>query len=198
MFAFLVPAAWRIGAKLLLGRAAANAKADLAAIPPKVKLALLGILLLVAGFFVHQHIAHKRIKAADAAGYARAKSEDAAAAKAIAARARAIEGKARAFTQTVEVHLAKDTDDTRALARDLRLRRPPGAQPVCSASRAMPGVPDAAGGGDGPAQGEVPGLAAVPWLELVDHGEQCDFDRAKLTALQTWINGQAAIHKPTP
>jgi hypothetical protein len=58
--------ALRGGVKAVAGRALANGKADVAVVPPKVKLALLGLLVLVALFFVHQHIAHKALAKARA------------------------------------------------------------------------------------------------------------------------------------
>jgi hypothetical protein len=115
-----------VGAKAIAGRMVANAKRDIAAIPPKVKLAIAGALIVMALFFVHQHVAHKRLKAADAAGYARAKAEDAAAMKkahdeAAAARARQEQVGA---TITNEVRTRHDQEDRNIAvrARDVGLR----------------------------------------------------------------------------
>lgn len=161
-------------------------------VPPKVWIALAIFAALVGAFFWHQHVAGKALKAryaaGDAAGYARAKAEDKAAADRIAARARSIEGKGREVTKKVEERHAQSLDRIHADARALRLRQPPGS--VFGQRRSgqtVPGLPDAAGSGDGAVPGAIPGLAQVPWLDLVDHGERCDVDRAKLKALQDWI-----------
>jgi hypothetical protein len=59
-----------IGFRAVAGKAIANAKSDFAAIPPKVKLALLAIALLAVAVIVHQRFAHKAIRAAELAGEA--------------------------------------------------------------------------------------------------------------------------------
>lgn len=194
MFAFLAPAALR----LILGRAFANAKSDLAKIPPKGWLIIAIVLAIVVGFFVHQHRAHAAIAAAEKRGYDHAIADVKAQQARVDARARArkarIETAATRITQKTEAHLAKTVTDIAGDARALRVRGAPRLEPVRVTGGALPGLPGAAGGGDGAAQGAVSGLAQVPWIELVDHGELCDVDRAKLGALQGWIREQAALH----
>src|SRR5690242_17468522 len=97
----------KLGLNLLWGKAVANAKHDWAAIPRKVKLAIAAIAAIVVLFFVHQHYAHKALKAADLAGYQRAKAEDRAAALELAKHARATETVGRQVTQKVEADHAK-------------------------------------------------------------------------------------------
>lgn len=194
MFAFLAPAALR----LILGRAFTNAKSDLAKIPPKGWLIIAIVLAIVVGFFVHQHYAHAAIKAAEKRGYDQAIVDVKAEQARLDARARArkarIETAATNITQKTEVHLAKTVTDIAGDARALRLRGAPRLEPIRITGGALPGFSGAAGLGDGAAQGAVLGLAQVPWGELVDHGELCDVDRAKLGALQGWIREQAALH----
>jgi hypothetical protein len=199
MFAFLAPAALKLGAKMLFGRVAANAKADIAAIPPKVKLAIAGVLLLVALFFVHQHIAHKHLKAADKAGYDRAKAEDAA--QLAAAHRQALEARARAEAIGAEISRntrEKNDEEARNIARSARdvLVRGPGearCRPVDHS-----GVP-AGGGGYGAAGGQpdaagpqVPAdeLAAVPWPWLVGRAEQADLNRSEVLTWREWYDRQ--------
>lgn len=199
MFAFLAPAALKLGAKMLLGRAVTNAKADIAAIPPKVKLAIAGLVLLAVLFFVHQHVAHKRLKAQFNAGYAKAiadvaerqKKTDAAARQ----RKQRIDGAAVKITQKAEAHHEQAVADIARDAGALRLRRPPRVEPIRVTGGDLPGFPGAAGGRDGAASRAVPGLAEIPWLELVDHGELCDVDRAKLETLQQWLRDQRDLQQ---
>lgn len=149
----------------------------------------------LALFLVHQHVARKQISAAEKRGYDRAIADVKAAQARTDAAARArkarIDTAATKITTKAEAHYEQAASDIAGDARALRLRRPPIVEPVRVTSRALPGFPGGAGGGDGAAQGEVPGLAQIPWLELVDHGELCDLDRAKLATLQGWIRDQA-------
>jgi hypothetical protein len=65
MFAFLAPAALKLGAKMLFGRAVTNAKGDLAKIPPKVWLFLaIAIAIAIAVWFI------------DRRGYQRAEEQE--------------------------------------------------------------------------------------------------------------------------
>ena len=199
MFAFLGSFAAKFGLKMLLGRVTTNAKADIAAIPPKVKLAIAGVLLLVILFFVHQHIAHKHLEAADKAGYARAKAEDAA--ELAAAHRQAIEARQKA--EAIGIQISRETQEknnaeARNIARDagdLRLRGPGQARcrPVDHS-----GVP-AGGGGYGASSGrpdaagpQVPAdeLAAVPWLWLVGRAEQSDLNRSEVLSWREWYDRQ--------
>lgn len=173
----------KFGLKVVLGTGRSYARK----VPPKVWIALAIAAALLVGYLVHQHRAHNALKAAHDAGYTQAKAEDVEAARKIAARARQIEANGRVITQKVEVQHAKDNARVNDNARDLRLRAPPGIGGVRVTGSALPGLSGPTGSGDGAAQGAISGLAQIPWLPLIDHGELCDLDRAKLTALQSWV-----------
>jgi lysozyme len=178
----------------LLGRAVGHAKARLGGDPAQGEAADLAI-ALVAAFFIHQHIARNAIKAADKAGYDRAKAEDVAATKKLAVRARAIETAGATITTKAEVHHEKAVADIARDAGAMRLRWTPRIELGRGTGPSLPGVPDAAGGGDGTAQGALPELVEVPRLGLIDHGELCDVDRAKLETLQQWLRDEAALQQ---
>lgn len=94
----------------------------------------------------------------------------------------------------VEKEHEKAAADTRALAAALRLRQPPAPERHADAAGGngarLPGAPSVA---DGAAGGINAGMAEVPWLPLVDHAEQCDLDRDKLSGLQKWVRDQSAV-----
>jgi hypothetical protein len=189
----------KVAANAVLGRVAANAKADWAAIPPKVKLAIaIGILVLIL-FFVHQHVAHKAIAAAEKRGYAHAiadvKAEQARTDARARARKQRIEAAAATITKKAEVHHEQAVADIAGDAGAMRLRWSPRVEPGRYAGGGLPGLPGPAGGGDGAAHGTLPELVEVPRVPLIDHGELCDVDRAKLETLQGWIRDQAALAK---
>jgi hypothetical protein len=190
------------GVKMIAGRALVNAKADIAAIPPKAKLAIAGVLLLVVLFFVHQHIVHKALKRADQAGYDRAKSEDRA--QLAEAHRQAIAARERA--QAIGAQISRDTQEknnaeARNIARDagdLRLRGP--GQASCRPVD-HPGLP-AGGGGPGPAgragdvavarlpdQGGVE-LIALPFPGAVAFGEVSDLNRSEVLSWRAWYDLQ--------
>lgn len=160
---------------------------------------IIGIALaLGAAFFAHQHYAHAAIAAAEQRGYDRAIADVKAQQKRVDARARErkarIEAAATNITQKTEVHLEKTVTDIAGDARALRVRGAPASGSIRVTGGGVLGLPGAAGGRDGAAQGALSGLAEIPWIPLVDHGELCDVDRAKLGALQGWIREQQQLH----
>ena len=188
-----------IGAKAVAGKAISGAKNIFAAIPPKAKLAIAGVLLLIVLFFVHQHIAHKHLKAADKAGYDRAKAEDAA--ELAAAHRQALEARRQAEAAGAEISRntrEKNDEEARNIARDagdLRLRGP--GQARCrqldhSGLPAGGGGHDAVGGQPDAAGSEMPAgeLAAVPWPWLVGRAEQADLNRAEVLSWREWYDRQ--------
>jgi hypothetical protein len=187
------------GVKMVAGKVISGAKSTFAAIPPKVKLAIAGALLLVALFFVHQHVAHKHLKAADKAGYDRAKAEDAA--ELAVAHRQALDARAKAEAAAAEISRStkeKNNAEARNIARDagdLRLRGPGEARcrPIDHS-----GVPTGGGGhvaasGQPDAAGpQVPAdeLAAVPWPWLVGRAEQADLNRSEVLSWREWYDRQ--------
>lgn len=198
MLAFLAPAAL----KLFFGGAYAKAKDVASRIPPKGWLIIGLIVAAIVGFLVHQHEAHKaleeRYSTGYSTGYAKAiadvKAEQAKVDAAARKRKARIETAATNITEKKETNLANDLSDIARDARALRVRGAPAIEPRRIAGGALPGLPGAAELGNGNAAREVPGLAEIPWGELVDHGEACDVDRAKLETLQSWIREQAQLH----
>lgn len=176
MFGFLAAPAL----KLIAGRALANAKSDIAAIPPKVKLALLAIALLVAGYFLHQHVAHQRLKAQYDAGYAQGVMDNER--SHITAQAQA---DARA-NQINSIIRRKSDEEARNIVRradDLRMRGP--GKATCAGVAAAPGSAsghDAASGSADAAVGGVPDeprpvLIALPFAPTIEFAKQCDLNR---------------------
>jgi hypothetical protein len=197
----------KLAANAVLGRAAANARADFAAIPPKVKLYAAIAIGLLGLFFIHQHVAHKAIAGARAAGYAAAKSEDKAAADKIAAHALAVKHQVdelhAAIVHQERVHYDNQAASNRALAAALRLRVQQHAQ-VQSGSYpgtdlpGAPGAPGAAGGSQARADaGMAEPTATVSANQLIDYAEQCDDDHAaRITIEDAWARLKATWLTP--
>lgn len=202
MLAFLASsvlgAAFKRGGRALLGRAVTHAKADLARIPPKAKLAILLVLLLVAGFFIHQHVASSRLKAADAGGHARAKAEDAAAAVRIRDQALAIKRRVDELNRQIanEIRSKNDEKARRINSRaDALLVRGPGK--ASCGSLDYPGAA-AGAGGHAPGRGEagspldrVPDLQRSPLIGLpfsptVAAARQCDLNAEEVLSWREW------------
>jgi hypothetical protein len=178
--------AFGAGVKMIAGRALANAKADIAAIPPKAKLAIAGVLLLVVLFFVHQHVAHKRLKAAHDAGYAQGVAET----KAGYARAQA-QANAAASARTSKLRKSSD-EDIRHIDRSadaVQLRGP--GKAVCPGPAIASGAAGrhrAAGGSVDAGLDPVPGdggpaLIALPFDDTVAFARE--YDKLRSEAL-TW------------
>jgi hypothetical protein len=180
-----------------------GAKAAAGRIPAKVKLAIAGALLLVALFFVHQHFAHKALKAADEAGYARGvrvyqRALEIVHARA-AARRQAFEHSSADISKEVRTNYENQTRSIAAGADALRVRGP-GAARCGPVDRA--GVPAGAGGrqvagGPGDATvGALPGearveLIAMPFPGAVGFAEQHDGFRAEVLAWRDWYGRQS-------
>jgi hypothetical protein len=179
-----------------------GAKATLAKVPPKVWYGLAIVAALVASILVHQHYAHKALKAADAAGYARAAKEDADALVALRKRAEVAEANAKAIAQDIR---NRNDETNRAIAADaasLKLRGPGAAScrrisdPALPATRGQPVAADHQRADAAPGQvlatDGQPDLAAVPWQWLVGRAEQCDLDRAESLSWRDWYARQSA------
>jgi hypothetical protein len=198
MFAFLAPAAL----KLLLGRMWTNAKADYARIPPKVKLVLLALALAFAAFLLHQHVAHKALKAADQAGYNRRASEDAAALVELQRRVRTAEANGTAIATDTRSKNDASNSAINAHADALSMRGPGAARcrqvsnPVVPAASSEHGAgsdrPADAAGGSVPAGDGQSNLAAVPFDWLVNRARQCDLDRAENLSWRDWYVRESA------
>lgn len=152
----------RLGLKLLFGRMWTNAKDAIAAIPPKAKLWILAAIAAIALFFVHQHFAHRALKAADQGGYDRARAEDAKALVELRNRAATAERNARTISQEIRSRTDEDARISHAAADDLRLR---GAGAASCGRIRDPAVPAAAGGHQ-----PVGGTADAPLGQVPDAG----------------------------
>lgn len=182
--------------KAIFGGIASKAKSAWSAIPPKVKLILLAIVAAVALIFLHQWYADRQLKAADQAGYDRAKREDQAAMT--KARTDAAAWKQKADVSNGKIKQKGDTlhdqavTHNRALADDLRLRVGTKVQPSGRSGPGMPGVATAAGRPDGSQPYTDAGLAeqataTVPALDLINYAEQCDNDHdARIRIEDAW------------
>jgi hypothetical protein len=156
-----------------------------------------------AGLLLHQHIAHKRLKAADAAGYARAVAEDAKVIAAMRARAQTAEANMSRISQ--ESRVKNDTDNRNInAAAAVIVRSGPGAASCRRVGN--PAVPASSSGhvagnsAPGPAAAPVladNGLAAVPWDWLVNTGREADLDRAEALAWRDWYKREAAEWEKT-
>jgi hypothetical protein len=156
--------------------------------------AVLGYVLAFVG--LHQHYANAQLKAADRAGYQRAKDEDAKAVIEMKKRAAAVEADFARISH--EERTRNDQANARiAASADALLVRGPGAsscRPIghSSAAAAASG-PQPAGGAPmdarsaplSPADGQAD-LTAVPWSWLVGRGKSCDLDHAEVIAWRSW------------
>lgn len=191
------------GGPAMLG-ALAIARSFVKRVPPKVRYALAIAAALIAAFFVHQHYAGKALKAADGAGYARAKGEDAKVADRI--RQQALTLKARAEQLGIQIssalkeqHNAK-IDSVHADVADV-VRLGPGkagcgrldhpAAPALSG-----GQEPASGAGDAPLA-QVPdrggpALIALPFDDAVRFAGQCDINRDEVLKARAGDDQQRA------
>lgn len=203
MGAFLIG----LGAKVLF-----NAKRDAGlvagwwgSLSPRARKWILIAIAAIAGFFIHQHYAHKALNAADVAGYQRALHDVKAAQDKARARARAhkqqVEAKDASSAEKAKEAYAKDTSDLGAAYDELRRRGAPQVQRGGRGQGSVPGVPGDPVGAPAAAQGTdarlLEGLepvVVVSWPELLEHGESCDVDRARLTRLQDLVRDVAANH----
>ena len=167
---------------------------------------LIGIAAVVGALlWAHQHVAHKALKKADAAGYQRAKDEDARALVKAHKDALAWKTKYDRNEATRSQKFRENTDaQIAAINRhaDNLLRNGPG-KARCG-QVAYPGTSAGAGGsvassrpGSAAAASLPPadGLAAVPWNWLVNTGGQCDLNRSEA---QSWRDWYSALVKAWP
>lgn len=191
---------------MLWGRVKGNAAHDWQAIPPKWRKILLIVIACIAAFFLHQWYAHRVIASAtaagDKAGYARARSEDAAALAQLRARAALATAHGAAIAQDTRSKNDAENVDIHAAAHAIGVRGPGASScrrigdPALSAAGGQPGasgnqLADAAAGGVPAADGQ-PDLAAVPFDWLVGRAEQADIDRAEVLSWRNWYERQAA------
>ncbi len=170
----------------------ASAGGFLKAIPRQVWIGIVIIAALVAGVLYHHHIAHKALKAADAAGYARARAEDnAALAK---AHDQALADKKRADLASAKItDLERQSNDAtatdiRSRADALRLWRP--APAIHRGQGDNPGVPASPGGSEPTSGAGSPAAVTVDWSWLVDTAESCDLNRAEVLTWRSWYSRQ--------
>lgn len=185
-------AAIGLGARLMGVRSA------LGKIPPKVWLAIGCAVALLLGVLWHQHYAHKHLKAADAAGYARARTEDAKALAEFKKRALAAEANGRQIAQEVRNRNETDNRNIHAAADDLRVH---GAGAASCRRIDYPALP-AASGGHGAASrpadatvAQVPSgeeLFGLPIDGAVSFAEDHDLDRAEVLSWREWYKLEAA------
>jgi hypothetical protein len=179
-----------------------GAKAVAARIPPKAKLAIAGVLLLLALFFVHQHFVHKALKAADEAGYARGVRVYQRALEIVHARAAArrqvFEHTSSDISKEVRTQNENQARSIFAGADTLSLR---GAASARCGPVDRSGVPAGAGGrqsSGGPGAAQVAGLPddagveliAVPFPGAVAFGEASDLNRSEVLAWRDWYDRQ--------
>jgi hypothetical protein len=137
-------------------------------------------------------------------------AEDQAAVDAARARARAhkqaIETADAVSAEKARNDYAKDTGDLGAGYDELRRQPPPRVQPVGGSQGSLPGLSGDPFGAPATAEGkdarlfagaDGAELAVVNWPELLNHGQSCDVDRARLKALQDLVRGFAANHNPS-
>lgn len=146
----------------LFSRAKSNAVNDWHAIPPKVKLYLLGALAAVALFFVHQHVAKVKLQNQYSDGYKQAQKDD---------REAALDLKARIDALNAELAAKQRKIDDEAHARNaaaagaLRLSGP--GKAACSI---YPSATPGAGGHQPPnrtADATVDKLPDPQWSQLI-------------------------------
>jgi hypothetical protein len=175
-----------------------GAKATLAKVPPKVWYGLAIVAAVVGSFFVHQHYAHKALKAADASGYNRARQEDAKVIAQMRVRAEAAEANAKAISQDTR-NRNDETNRRIASSADALLVRGPGAascrrvsNPTVSASSSQPRASSGAGDAAASPMSSDDGTAAVPWVWLVNSSREADLNRAEVLSWRDWYQRQSA------
>lgn len=189
-----------MGLKAIAGTAIAKTKAGYAAIPPKVKLAIVGIIAAIFLIWLHQHVAHKRLKAQYDAGYTQRGLDDAEAARKEKAKLDAATTWISELerTKNVEAHKRVDRDADAVLLRgpglatcrggssapSPALRRPSAATDV-TVDGQVDRLPDT-GGVD---------LIALPFPDAVAFAREhdaCEVDRA------SWENLYRELQKVWP
>jgi hypothetical protein len=170
-------------------------------VPKPVWEALAVIGYAAALLFLHQHYAHAAISAADKAGYARAKEQDAKALDDLKKRAAAAITNGAAISQDTRSKNDAQAADIRSTAGALSVRGPGAARCGCVDHSAVPAASsqpiaadrqsDAAGSAVSAAD-RATDVAGVPWQWLVGRAEQCDLDRAESLSWRDWYAREAA------
>lgn len=94
----------------------------------------------------------------------------------------------------VEGDYDKETNSIHANANALRLRLPPQC-PAPSGLRGLSSLPGTSGGVETSSSGPTDaGLAAIPWLPLIDYGEEYDRRGAQINATLDWYDSQRKIY----
>lgn len=191
----------KFGLGLVWGKVKTNAVHDWQAIPPKARLWLMIVIAAIALFFVHQWYAGRQLKAADHAGYQRAKDEDAKAAAAAKARAVTVTINGARIAQETRTTNDKENLSIHAAAGSLSVRGPgasrcrPVGDPALPAARGgngtAPSLADASASAMPVPDGESD-LSAVPWTWLVARAEESDLDRAEVIAWRDWYKRESA------
>jgi hypothetical protein len=182
-----------IGLKLL--SVGARIRAGWAAVPPKAKLWVLGIIAALILGFVHQLYAHRQAAKQFHAGYVKAQADDAAKAKKEKAK---LDAATIRITQLEKERIHEDVRHTDDLAHAIGVRGPgravcaeppaPASGPIRTNGAALPpmaGLPD---------QGGQP-LIALPFNDTLAFGRQCDVNAATLDGWNRWYR---ALEKAWP
>jgi hypothetical protein len=160
--------------------------------------ALAVVAALVLSVVVHQHVAHKHLKAADAAGYARARTEDAKVLAEFKKRALTAEANGRQIAQEVRNRNETDNRNIHTAAADLRVH---GAGAASCRRIDYPAIPAASGGHGAASRPADAAVAQVPSGEelfglpidgAVSFAEDHDLDRAEVLSWRVWYKLEAA------
>lgn len=175
----------------------------IAAIPPRILLALGAAVLLGGAFWLHQARAAGQIKAARAAGYAAGVAEMKQSFDtlhgAVLTWKQAHQNTAAALSDANRRRFDEDLRANAARADDLRLRGPGRASAADCRPGSRAGLAAAAGGpqpvggrADGPVAPVPPDepLALVPWADFVARSEDADADRSEALTWRNWYQEQ--------
>lgn len=187
----------------LWARVKTNASHDWQAIPPKVKLALLAIVLLLAGYLVHQHYAHRALKSADQAGYDRRGREDQAALDQLRVKVRTAEANASKLTQDIRNRSDEQSRASHAVAAAVLVRGPGAARCGQLGNPGLPasaGVSGAAAAQTGAAVDPVPDpagtdLIAMPFPGAVAGADEHDQLLIEVKAWHEWYPKIFALYE---
>jgi hypothetical protein len=178
----------KLGLGLLWNRAKTNAKADWQAISPKVRLWIIGAIVVTILGVAHQWYAHRQLNKRYDDGYKQAVHDEAEKLKNANARIEALSAEIAADERKKNDEVVDRID---AHANAISVRGP--GKAVC------PGVPAAPGGYQARPGAVVPDVARVPypeWQQLialpfddtVAFGKQCDVNAAEVRAWHSWYD----------
>jgi hypothetical protein len=180
------------GLDLLWGRVKTNARNDWAAIPPKARLWLIGTVVAIAAFLLHQHVAHVKLKNQYKDGYKQAQLDDAEKLKNANARIEALSAEIAA-DERKKFDEARTRIDEHATA--LQLRGP--GKAVCTGPAPAAGGHEARPGTVPAAVARVPyseweQLLGVPFPDAVAFAKQSDINAEELRRWHSWYDRLAA------